>query len=83
MLDKAAQTGGIVAELLNLRLELSKTSVKKYLSMARTVCRDGRVHGLLQFGGASRTFRWAGRMVQVQNLPQNHLPDLDLAREIV
>ena len=81
--EKAAQTGGIVAELLNLRLELSKTSVKKYESMARTVCRDGRVHGLLQFGGASRTFRWAGRMVQVQNLPQNHLPDLDLAREIV
>ena len=81
--EKAAQTDGIVAELLNLRLELSKTSVKKYESMARTVCRDGRVHGLLQFGGASRTFRWAGRMVQVQNLPQNHLPDLDLAREIV
>ena len=81
--EKAAQTDGIVAELLNLRLELSKTSVKKYESMARTVCRDGRVHGLLQFGGASRTFRWAGRLVQVQNLPQNHLPDLDLAREIV
>ena len=81
--EKAAQADGIVAELLNLRLELSKTSVKKYESMARTVCRDGRVHGLLQFGGASRTFRWAGRLVQVQNLPQNHLPDLDLAREIV
>ena len=81
--EKATQTDGIVAELLNLRLELSKTSVKKYESMARTVCRDGRVHGLLQFGGASRTFRWAGRLVQVQNLPQNHLPDLDLAREIV
>ena len=81
--EKAAQADGIVAELLNLRLELSKTSVKKYESMARPVCRDGRVHGLLQFGGASRTFRWAGRLVQVQNLPQNHLPDLDLAREIV
>lgn len=81
--EKAAQTDGIVAELLNLRLELSKTSVKKYEAMARTVCRDGRIHGLLQFGGASRTFRWAGRLVQVQNLPQNHLPDLDLAREIV
>ena len=81
--EKAARTDGIVAELLNLRLELSKTSVKKYEAMARTVCRDGRVHGLLQFGGASRTFRWAGRLVQVQNLPQNHLPDLDLAREIV
>ncbi|MGN0794578.1 MAG: DNA polymerase, partial [Aristaeellaceae bacterium] len=81
--EKAAQTEGIVAELLNLRLELSKTSVKKYEAMARTVCRDGRVHGLLQFGGASRTFRWAGRSVQIQNLPQNHLPDLSLARKIV
>ena len=81
--EKAAQADGIVAELLNLRLELSKTSVKKYEAMARTVCRDGRIHGLLQFGGASRTFRWAGRLVQIQNLPQNHLPDLDLARNIV
>ena len=81
--EKASQSDGIVAELLNLRLELSKTSVKKYEAMARTVCRDGRIHGLLQFGGASRTFRWAGRLVQIQNLPQNHLPDLDLAREIV
>ena len=81
--EKAAQTDGIVAELLNLRLELSKTSVKKYEAMARCVCREGRVHGLLQFYGANRTGRWAGRLVQVQNLPQNHLPDLDLAREIV
>ena len=81
--EKAAQTDGIVAELLNLRLELSKTSVKKYEAMARCVCRDGRVHGLLQFYGANRTGRWAGRLVQAQNLPQNHLPDLDLARETV
>ena len=81
--EKAKDAEGIVGELLNLRLELSKTSVKKYEAMARTVCRDGRVHGLLQFGGASRTMRWAGRLVQAQNLPQNHLPDLDLAREIV
>ena len=81
--EKAAQTDGIVAELLNLRLELSKTSVKKYEAMARCVCRDGRVHGLLQFYGANRTGRWAGRLVQAQNLPQNHLPDLDLARKIV
>jgi DNA polymerase len=51
--------------------------------MARTVCRDGRIHGLLQFGGASRTFRWSGRLAQIQNLPQNHLPDLTLAREIL
>ena len=81
--EKAKDANGIVGELLNLRLELSKTSVKKYEAMARTVCRDGRVHGLLQFGGASRTMRWAGRLVQAQNLPQNHLPDLSLAREIV
>ena len=81
--EKAAQADGIVAELLNLRLELSKTSVKKYEAMARCVCRDGRVHGLLQFYGANRTGRWAGRLVQAQNLPQNHLPDLELAREIV
>ena len=81
--EKAAQTDGIVVELLNLRLELSKTSVKKYEAMARCVCRDGRVHGLLQFYGANRTGRWAGRLVQAQNLPQNHLPDLELAREIV
>ena len=81
--EKAAGADGIVKELLDLRLELSKTSVKKYESMARCICKDGRVHGLLQFGGASRTFRWAGRLVQAQNLPQNHLPDLNLARDIV
>ena len=81
--EKAAEAEGIVKELLELRLELSKTSIKKYEAMARTVCRDGRVHGALQFGGASRTFRWAGRLVQLQNVPQNHLPDLKLARDIV
>lgn len=81
--EKAAGAEGIVKELLELRLELSKTSVKKYESMARCICMDGRVHGLLQFGGAARTFRWAGRLVQAQNLPQNHLPDLNLARDIV
>ena len=81
--EKAAEADGIVKELLELRLELSRTSVKKYESMARCICRDGRVHGLLQFGGAARTFRWAGRLVQAQNLPQNHLPDLSLARDIV
>ena len=70
MQEKAAGAEGIVKELLELRLELSKTSVKKYESMARCICKDGRVHGLLQFGGASRTFRWAGRLVQAQNLPR-------------
>lgn len=81
--EKAAQTDGIVAELLNLRLELSKTSVKKYEAMARCVCRDGRIHGMMQFYGASRTGRFASRILNMQNLPQNHLPDLELAREIV
>ena len=81
--EKAKNAEGVVAELLKLRLELSKTSVKKYEAMARCLCRDGRVHGLLQFYGASRTGRWAGRLVQAQNLPQNHLPDLNLAREMV
>ena len=81
--EKAAEAEGIVKELLELRLELSKTSIKKYEAMTRTVRRDGRVHGTLQFGGASRTFRWAGRLVQLQNVPQNHLPDLKLARDIV
>ena len=81
--EKAANTDGIVGELLNLRLELSKTSVKKYESIARCVCGDGRVHGTLQFYGANRTGRWSGRLVQMQNLAQNHLPDLNLAREIV
>ena len=81
--EKAKDADGIVGELLNLRLDLSKTSVKKYEAMARTVCRDGRVHGMLQFGGASRTFRWASRTLNLQNVPQNHLPDLELAREIM
>ena len=81
--EKAAQTDGIVAELLNLRLELSKTSVKKYEAMARCVCRDGRIHGMMQFYGASRTGCFASRILNMQNLPQNHLPDLDLARDIV
>ena len=81
--EKAAQTDGIVAELLNLRLELSKTSVKKYEAMARCVCRDGRIHGMMQFYGASRTGRFASRILNMQNLPQNHLPDLDLVRDIV
>ena len=81
--ERAAQTDGIVAELLNLRLELSKTSVKKYEAMARCVCRDGRIHGMMQFYGASRTGRFASRILNMQNLPQNHLSDLDLAREIV
>ena len=77
------ESDGEVEELLRLRLLMAKTSVKKYEAMERSVCSDGRVHGLLQFYGANRTGRWAGRLVQVQNLPQNHLPDLELARGLV
>ena len=88
-LDKKAikgllpQATGEVREMLTLRLLLGKTSVKKYEAIQRSVCSDGRVHGLLQFYGANRTGRWAGRLVQVQNLPQNHIPDLALARSLV
>lgn len=74
---------GEVLEMLKLRLLLSKTSVKKYEAIKRCVTQAGRVHGLLQFYGANRTGRWAGRLVQVQNLPQNKLADLDLARTLV
>lgn len=76
-------TQGDVAEMMKLRLAMSKTSVKKYEAMERSVCSDGRVHGLLQFYGANRTGRWAGRLVQIHNLPQNHMEDLELARSIV
>lgn len=70
-------------KVLQLRREMGKTSNKKYSAMLNCVCQDGRIHGLLQFCGAARTGRWAGRLVQVQNLPQNHLPDLDEARYLV
>lgn len=69
--------------VLQLRQELGKTSVKKYEAMKRGLCHDGRVHNLLQFYGAGRTGRWAGRLVQVQNLPQNKITELALARELV
>lgn len=69
--------------VLQIRREMGKTSNKKYSAMQQCVCKDGRIHGLLQFYGAARTGRWAGRLVQVQNLPQNHLDDLDYARNIV
>lgn len=74
---------GEVLEVLQLRLLMAKTSVKKYEAIERSVCADGRCHGLLQFYGANRTGRWAGRLVQVQNLPQNHIEDLELARHLV
>ena len=81
--EMIGESDGEVEELLRLRLLMAKTSVKKYEAMERSVCSDGRVHGLLQFYGANRTGRWAGRLVQVQNLPQNHLQDLGLARGLV
>lgn len=69
--------------IIQIRKELGKTSNKKYAAMAKCVCRDGRIRGLLQFYGANRTGRWAGRLVQIQNLPQNHLADIDTARAVV
>lgn len=72
-----------VIRVLEIRQELAKTSVKKYVAMANGMTSDGRVKGLVQFYGANRTGRWAGRLVQIQNLPQNKLKDLDLARELV
>ncbi len=69
--------------MLEVRQELSKTSTKKYAAMSEAVCDDGRVRGLLQFYGANRTGRWAGRLVQVQNLPRNYLETLGHARECV
>lgn len=69
--------------VLKKRKEMAKSSVKKYTAMENAVCKDGRVRGLLQFYGANRTGRWAGRLVQVQNLPRNYIPELPLARNLV
>ena len=79
----ADETDGDIQEMLHLRLLMSKTSVKKYEAVMRSVCKDNRVRGMMRFCGASRTGRWSGQILQVQNLPQNHLPDLTLARDIV
>ena len=75
--------GPDIREVLLLRQQLAKSSVKKYEAMRNTVCADGRIRGLFQFYGAFRSGRWAGRGVQLQNLPQNHLPDLSRARDLV
>ena len=72
-----------VKSVLQMRLRLSKSSVKKYTAMKNTACSDNRARGMFSFYGASRTGRWAGRNVQLQNLPQNHLPDLSEVRELV
>ena len=79
----ADETDGDIQEMLHLRLLMSKTSVKKYEAVMRSVCKDNRVRGMMRFCGASRTGRWSGNILQPQNLPQNHLPDLTLARDIV
>ena len=70
-------------KVLELRLQLSKSSVKKYTAMQDTLCADGRARGMFQFYGANRSGRWAGRHIQLQNLPQNHLADLEEARSLV
>lgn len=72
-----------LADVLRLRQRLAKSSVKKYQTMENAVCADGRARGMFQFYGANRTGRWAGRLIQMQNLPQNHLPDLEQARALV
>ena len=72
-----------LAEALLLRRQLAKSSVKKYQAMQNCVCEDGRAHGMFMFYGANRTGRFAGRLVQLQNLPQNHMPDLEQARDLV
>ena len=77
------KTDGDVSEALSLRLQLARSSVKKYTAMANAACSDDRCRGMFQFYGANRTGRFAGRLVQLQNLPQNHMPDLAQARALV
>jgi len=74
---------GPLGEALALRQQLAKSSVKKYQAMKNAVCADRRAHGMFQFYGANRTGRFSGRIIQLQNLPQNHIPDLAQARELV
>ena len=71
-----------IQTILNLRLQIAKSSVKKYAAMENAVCKDGRCRGMFQFYGANRSGRWAGRLIQLQNLPQNHIPDLEQARAL-
>lgn len=73
----------MLGQALSLRQQLAKSSVKKYQAIENAVCADGRTRGMFQFYGANRTGRWAGRLIQMQNLPQNHLPDLEQARDLV
>ena len=78
---KTAPSG--LAKVLMLRQQLAKSSVKKYQAMQNAVCSDSRARGMFQFYGANRSGRWAGRLIQLQNLPQNHLDDLEEARQLV
>ena len=88
-LDKKAVAGLLqeapepLRTVLTLRQQLAKSSVKKYQAMENAVCADSRAHGMFQFYGANRTGRFSGRIIQLQNLPQNHIPDLAQARELV
>ena len=81
-LDKHSADGEAL-DMMKLRLQMAKSSVKKYQAAERYICQDGRAHGLFQFSGANRTQRWAGRGIQLQNLPQNHISTLDEARALV
>ena len=74
---------GEALDMMKLRLQMAKSSVKKYQAAERYICQDGRAHGLFQFSGANRTQRWAGRGIQLQNQPQNHISTLDEARELL
>lgn len=81
--DALETATGTTRRVLELRQDMSRSSTKKYEAMENAVCPDGRARGLTQFYGAGRTGRWAGRLIQVQNLPRNYLPDLDQARALV
>ncbi len=81
--DLLTEADGDTKQALILRQELAKSSVRKYTAMQNAVCADGRARGLLQFYGANRSGRYSGRLVQIQNLPQNHLPDLEQARQLI
>lgn len=81
-LDKHSADGEAL-DMMKLRLQMAKSSVKKYQAAERYICQDGRAHGLFQFSGANRTQRWAGRGIQLQNLPQNHISTLNEARDLV
>ena len=83
VVDLMKDADGELCQVLTLRQQIAKSSVKKYQAMKNVVCGDGRVRGMFQFYGANRSGRWAGRLIQLQNLPQNHMPDLEQARELV